>query len=386
MAMTQTIRVRRASAKDRFPIIDFAFQNASATTAVVSSFSVVIKTIELDLRPALKFYFSIEGRELSSVMSGDDLRRCKELVLYASNSGWGDALDFSGQVEYPTLQTLFPDTAFMVSARCIPANGRIPILTIDAADIDVPKYVAMRDPKYEEWDRKGRKSFCPGKSFPQEGVAIWSCLGETGATFRGSDQLIIAKDLRIGKGWFGEDQPTFSGCFRADIRYCCLIDVSRGVHERTYEIARKIPPGDVERFFIQIGADRSCKLLVSFRFATDSGIVESDDFLIQIVRKRYEEIPFRDGASIIIRPKRAGAASSSKETPDSIVLKEILPPKSAVSSVKDVKPFYSISGFVPTHEEGTAWRRDVPGENLRIGTPVHNKPAGMPACWKIAED
>jgi hypothetical protein len=101
----------------------------------------------------------------------------------------------------------------------------------------------------------------------------------------------------------------------SDVTYCTIIDPSLGPHERIYPISRMIPPGDVERFHILIGASKSCNLRLRFKFSSDRAKVSmSDEFAVQIWNPRGSRLKddYKDGEQL----KRREAELKSKTALD----------------------------------------------------------------------
>jgi Tfp pilus assembly protein PilF len=73
----------------------------------------------------------------------------------------------------------------------------------------------------------------------------------------------------------------------SDTTYGVIIDPSKGSYEQKYPISRAIPPGDVERFHIMVGASMSCYLQIRFKFFIDEAtVIESGIFDIHIWNPR----------------------------------------------------------------------------------------------------
>jgi hypothetical protein len=69
----------------------------------------------------------------------------------------------------------------------------------------------------------------------------------------------------------------------SDTTYVTIIEPAKGPHEVTYPISRRIAPGDVERFHIMVGASKSSKLRLQFKFYVDKDhIVQSEMFDVDV--------------------------------------------------------------------------------------------------------
>ena len=73
---------------------------------------------------------------------------------------------------------------------------------------------------------------------------------------------------------FVEPPPSPAPAY-SDTTYISLIDPNIGPHKRLYSMSRKIVPGDIERFHIMVGAPKSCRLRLKFKFFVDKDSVES---------------------------------------------------------------------------------------------------------------
>ena len=59
--------------------------------------------------------------------------------------------------------------------------------------------------------------------------------------------------------------------------FASIIDPGAGAQELSYRLSRKIPPGDVERFYIVVGTKMTAKLSVKFKFYVDQGTILLSD-------------------------------------------------------------------------------------------------------------
>lgn len=71
------------------------------------------------------------------------------------------------------------------------------------------------------------------------------------------------------------------------VHYLAIIDVDKRPHQRSFPISHMIPPGDVERFQVEIGATKSCALNLRFKFMINKeNIIESPEFSVKIWNPR----------------------------------------------------------------------------------------------------
>src|SRR6266567_1241587 len=78
-----------------FPTIDFNFQNTGKATASLWQFSICVLKAEIDQTPVLNFKVDIEE---------------SNLVVIATNNGWGTAYNCEIQINEPVLSHLFVDS------------------------------------------------------------------------------------------------------------------------------------------------------------------------------------------------------------------------------------------------------------------------------------
>ncbi len=103
-------------------------------------------------------------------------------------------------------------------------------------------------------------------------------------------------------GFFRTDNPRAGGGGApSDVTYSTIIDPLKGSHEQIYSMARQIPPGDIERFHIMVGAPMSCHLLIQFQIFVDKTVVlKSEIFNIDIWNPRNSRwhFAYKDGEEL----------------------------------------------------------------------------------------
>src|ERR1700730_2645154 len=78
-----------------FPTLDFNFQNTGRATASLWQFSINVLEAQVDQTPVLNFKAEIEG---------------DNLIIIATNNGWGTAYGCRIQIDEPLLDRLFNDS------------------------------------------------------------------------------------------------------------------------------------------------------------------------------------------------------------------------------------------------------------------------------------
>ena len=186
---------------------------------------------------------------------------------------WGAANDLTICFEEPTLIRIFDDAARTCRGR-IPSGGKKEVLSlrIDSAGPGMMETLPAYPP-----------NGCLGPI-----QARWTCKDDLGASRSGTAEVSFY-DRCIYLTQNGFRVPPRKGpegaaiAMPSDITYIVVLDADAGAQERVYEMSRKIPPGDVERFHIMIGANKTCTLELRFGFFIDNDkIIKSDPFHIHI--------------------------------------------------------------------------------------------------------
>jgi hypothetical protein len=347
------IQLDKVQDKDKyaFPTIDFKFQNTGETAAVLWQFAIEVLEAEVDTSPDLKFYCEV-----------DRLERGGALRIFAKNSGWGAAYECEGILEEPVLEHFFTkDQRTFVGNIESGRNKQIFHLlpNIDpqrfadfhkrameearkemeqhlselfGPDVDINDYDSVipvnRHGGYRESERERftRKWIMSSAGRPN---ILSVPLGFLILKLRYKDarNRIVTSNASAGGQGFAYElfitpdgfvgiEHYISACkMPSGITYCTILNPSLGSHERTYPISRMIPPGDVERFHIMVGASKSCSLRLRFKFSVDkSKVVTSEEFNIQIsnpVGSGFSD-EYRDGEEL----ERRGAEIGNKVAPD----------------------------------------------------------------------
>jgi len=102
-------------------------------------------------------------------------------------------------------------------------------------------------------------------------------------------------------GFFKNDNWRAGGGALSELTYSTIINPLEGSHEQSYRMSRQIPPGDIERFHIMIGAAKSCHLLIQFKvYVNKSTIIESEVFDLNIWNPRNSgwHYGYKDGEEL----------------------------------------------------------------------------------------
>ena len=258
-----------------FPTIDFKFQNTGTATAFLWQFAIRILHAEIDPTPDLDFKLQIENDALEVV---------------AVNNGWGTAQDCHISIEEPTLNRLFTNSGRTFEGT-IPTGEQARFLSLikELADpeqfdlitkefTDLPHHYPgtirgiKLQPLYVKWSSKGDENI---KYEGEENVASSDSMG---------DYVLIENGFFKTSNWYA------GGGAPSGLTYSTIIDPLKGFHERLYPMSRQIPPGDIERFHIMVGAPMSCHLLIQFKIFVDAAeVIESEVFEVNIWNPRNSQ-------------------------------------------------------------------------------------------------
>jgi hypothetical protein len=285
-----------------FPTIDFKFQNSGNATAFLWKFAVNVLSAEIDITPVLDFDWGVEKRQLE---------------VSVTNNGWGVAKDCTIDVDERTLTRLFDKNSLRFSGSLASGESK-PCFCLSVSD--VPKHVLQaieRDfsPLMSERDSSyyGSLSTYSDNDLAsaigiklKNGHATCRMADERGNTHTQRKAISFArfnKSIALTRTGFVEMESEVHACIaQSDTTYISLIDPQAGSHERIYPMSRKVPPGDIERFHIMVGASKSCRLQLQFKFFVDKeSVVESNRFDIHIVLPRNNEWmlhEYKDGSEL----------------------------------------------------------------------------------------
>ena len=271
-----------------FPTIDFNFQNTGRATASLWRFSINILEAEVDRTPILNFRADIEE---------------DNLIIIATNNGWGTAYDCQIQINEPLLNRLFSDSGLQCGGE-IARGESSKVLSLSKKPDNSDRFEAMKKEFIDVFN------YSPEPPFNQtiRGIRLgpieirWTSKDEKGDTYQNQEKIpAFDKDgeyVVTENGFFKTRNPRSGGGAYSDVTYSAIIDPLEGAYEYRYLFRRKIPSGDTERFHIMIGASMSCHLRVKFVFSIDQAqVIESNEFDIEIWNPRDSQwhYPYRDG-------------------------------------------------------------------------------------------
>jgi hypothetical protein len=295
-------RIARGESLYQFPTIDFKFQNTGRATAFLWRFAVLILDVEIDRKPALRFYTKAGAGTLQ---------------VWADNRGWGDAIDCTVQVGERFLDGFFEES--LRQFRGDIGSGEVRELLVFDPRVKHELFVGFMQALAErqvqlvrETSRDGAVGFRQLEPRPLVGAKLGSLKAEWGCTTVAGDQVTGEAEFGmesagsqlaltpLGFTEFHEETPVPRGTF-SEVTYITIIEPEQHAGERLYPMARHVPPGDVERFHIMIGATMSCRLTLRFKFYVDRDVqIVSDEFDVHIWNPRGSgwHADYQDGAEL----------------------------------------------------------------------------------------
>jgi hypothetical protein len=275
----------------RFPTIDFNFQNTGNATASLWQFSICVLKAEIDPTPVLNFKVDIEE---------------SNLVVIATNNGWGTAYNCEIQIKEPILSHLFVDSELQYKGE-IASGDSVKVLSLSKKPGNAGLFEELKKDYVDVFH------YAPTPPFNQtiKGInlglidVMWICKDSKGDTFQDQERIqpndwdgdFVITDI----GFFKTRNPRSGGGAYSDITFSAIIDPLKGAQEYKYPFRRKIPPGDTERFHIMIAASMSCYIRVKLEFYIDqTKVIESKEFDIEIWNPRNSQwhYPYRDGEEL----------------------------------------------------------------------------------------
>lgn len=282
-----------------FPAVDFKFINRGTATALIWKVGVEVCHARLDTSPALSFDADVNDGAL--VISGTD-------------HGWGSQHELRFSLREPVLDRVFgvESLQFTVLLNFGEESTRLAILS---SKLNGPALGRFRELAVKvDKAGSGKRLFF---QLPERSINGGISLGRLRAEgvcvdYQGVIQKIEA-DVSVRS--FGHIYLNENGFEYWPDNFCYSLAPSREAfisiidltpaktpYEKTYAISRQIAPGDVERFHVVLGATKSCKLAVRFKFYIDTKqVVVSNPIEISVYRPRNRQIPevIKDGAEFI---------------------------------------------------------------------------------------
>ncbi len=274
-----------------FPTIDFNFQNTGKATASLWQFSICVLGAEVDQTPVLNFKVDIEEGNL---------------VIIATNNGWGTAYNCKIQIHELLLSRLFTDTELQYRGE-IASGDSLKVLSLSKKLSNTEIFEALKKDFVDVF----HYAQTPPYNQTIRGINLgliditWACKNLKGDAFQHQERIrpndwdgdfVITEN-----GFFKTRNPRSGGGAYSDITYSAIIDPLQGANEYKHIARRIIPSGETERFHIMIGASMSCHLRIKFKFFIDQAqVIESEEFEIDIWNPRNSQwrYPYRDGEEL----------------------------------------------------------------------------------------
>ena len=274
------------SYKYRFPTIDFKFVNTGNATAFLWKFTINVLQSEIDTKPTFSLRMQIEGNELE---------------IIATNNGWGEAQNCSSYIDEPILNRLFSEADRRFIGTIASGEERR-IFLFSKANANNKQFEAITKefidvPHHYPKTIRGIKL--------NTLVAKWTCSNDKGIIYEGKEHIQsfdgMGEYVLTYDGFFKNDNWRAGGGAPSELTYSVILNPVEGSHEQSYAISRQIPPGDIERFHIMIGAAKSCHLLIQFKiFVNETKIIESGVFDVDIWNPRNSgwHYGYKDGEEL----------------------------------------------------------------------------------------
>lgn len=299
------------TSKSPFPSIDFNFRNNGNVSALISKFTIIIESCKIDLTPVFDFYFDVKNGGNSFMRDNT----CGDFIVYSTNNGWGDAKEIEFNLENQALQELFSkndltfrgnlgstntNETFRLKKEKIQVNkfkelqSHLRKVEFKKLEERLPEFLSLNEHMTVE---NGYKKGALEESYEEhkaEEINKFNRQWEIGIPLTDIlvNKIYVVKSpivphhhkLFVTEKGFILHENFLDFCINhSDANYCSLIDVDKPLDSKSYRISRKIPPNDLDRFHITIGATKSCQLNIRFQFTIDSKKkVSSEEFIIKI--------------------------------------------------------------------------------------------------------
>ncbi len=285
--------------------IDFKFRNGGQATAFL--WRVVIELVQADL-------------DLSPVIGLAYRTNHKEMTIAASNAGWGRG-DCQVSVHNEILERLFRSDSLGFQ-RSFESGENVDVIHLDLRHADTAQLDVINRTRRER-TRRQHDSPPPRSSDDQikiqsvspedlgvaEGVPVGHITAQGTCSNAAGIQLTVNQEIRPDLWSFANAVSISDGEFKripppiiiyavamSEPTFVAVVDPASVPSEKAYSISRKIPPGDVERFFITVGALKSSKVKLRFKFFVDESIVlTTNSFILALSCPRDCVLPVVDG-------------------------------------------------------------------------------------------
>lgn len=247
--------------------IDFKLSNNGRATAFLWKVSIDLLRAEIDQTPVVEFNYRTDRSKMTISMK---------------NNGWGPAdCDISISNEY--LARLFGTD--VLRFRGVVASNESKEIDLDLKQGDHRQMAAveklMRSREQEQQSATGPKVKITIMRVNDNALGAVMASGECYSANRTKlsiNQAVLAPPnvvlTAISHGEFASryEFPIYM-LVPSEPTFVAVLDPTLVPSSKTYSLSRKIPPGDVERFYITLAASRSAQVWVRFRFFIDESTV-----------------------------------------------------------------------------------------------------------------
>jgi hypothetical protein len=221
----------------------------------------------------------------------------KEMTIAASNAGWG-RVDCQVSVHNEILERLFRRDSLRFQ-RSFESGEIVDVIHLnlrlaDSAQLDVINRTGRErtrrqhdSPQLRSSDGQIKiQSVSPEDLGFAEGVPVGHITAQSTCSNAAGIQLTVNQEIRPDLLSFANAVSISDGEFKripppimiytiamSEPTFVAVLDPASVPSEKAYSISRKIPPGDMERFSITVGALKSSKVRLRFKFFVDASIV-----------------------------------------------------------------------------------------------------------------
>lgn len=238
----------------RFPIIDFKFNNTGTGKAFLWEFIVNVLEVEIDLQPVFEYSYHFDSST-------------NNLEIYVQNNGHGPAKKCHFEINNPLLNQCFSLDERTFNGDIVSGLKKCILVLNNSSSInkEVQGKIGALKIGYSCVDNNNKP------------------IKDSNSLYCGNEYEIISmtnKGFKIEQTFYA---PPLACMRRPSEIYTTIISPEMGKHKRTYKISREVAPGDTERFHIMVGCKKSAKLKMEFHFKVDkNSIITSRQFEIEI--------------------------------------------------------------------------------------------------------
>jgi hypothetical protein len=269
--------------------IDFKFRNTASLAAFLWKVELSVDSARLDDSPVMTFSCSSEDGRLD---------------FYARNTGWGPA-KCTGRLRNKTLQSIFSDSELMLDG-VIGSSERQRV-----GSLAIRGFNARQRTMVNDLIKALRRTLDSGESGYAIGPVefIGYCTASNDVTQEivadvqpRARRTVTDQEILINEHGFAVGgTPVAYDMIPSEPTFVAILDPAKAPEKKEYSLSRRIPPGDVERFFITTVATRSALFRLRLRFfVNESTILETAPVEVALVSPTDYEPNIRDGDELVL--------------------------------------------------------------------------------------